>query len=275
MKNFFKNYFKSLGVRSFINWGIFFILLIALFRTCTREMEASRLIEDSKRVKPNPVTEVTIEAKEIERKVDTSGRTKVIYELSDPIIKKIEDHSKIDSISRVAEIKESKIKSLTTIHADLRAENLQLRRIVSDIANGKDTSTEVYQFKNRWITNTVYVKDSTVSSDIWLDATVNKVDYSHKKYWFFGRDSNRSKVWFENPYIKPNGLDYLEVKQNEAFWGIGIDIEGKYLHDLKEVIIGPKIDVKIGRFRINGGYYLNPGGNFGNTWWYGGGYKIY
>lgn len=268
MNNIIKKAFYALGgLKGLAILLIALLISFFLVKSCVRD-RIDDLIPKEKPI----VEKKDLEARKVDEKKDNDGRAITDYEPSNPIKNWEEIHdrdkNKIDSLLKVVDLERKKVKSITAINAQLKEEGLILKKKITE--RGVE-----HEYKDRWLTNTIYQIDSIYYSDLEIDASVNKVDYNYKKYWVFGRNTTRSKVWFNNPHIKSTGLEYVTVEQKEPFLGIGLDLEGKYLHESKEILIGPKIDLKIGRFNINGGYYLNPGGKVGNTFWYGGGYKIY
>lgn len=262
-------FLNFIGIRGILN--ILFLLMFAvlIFRTCQSEKKYKDLLNQRSSV-IIPKTEVSIEAEEISRQVDTAGKEKVVYRLAEPIIKEIENHSKIDSFAKEASIDKSKIRSLTKINGELNEKNIQLKKLISE-----DLKDTVYEYRDKWLVNTIYKRDTTWRSDIWIDASVNKVDFTQKKYWLFGKNEYRSTVWFNSPYIKPSGLQYLEIKQNKPVFDFSLEIEGRYLFDSQDVIIGPMGRISLGRVNVQGGYMYNPRGVFGTGAWAGGSYKVY
>lgn len=266
------NYFKNISIQGVINWVLFAVVVFFIVKDCKREHEDRSKLEEVKSAKTEE-TKISIAAKEIAKEANQKGDTVVIYKRAEPIIKtlelRVEDKKRVDSLLKVNNIKESKLQSLATLYSEAVATNLKLTK---EVSNNKGT---VWTYRDKYLVNTIYKKDTSFMSDVWLDVTTNHIDYSRKKNWFFGQDENLTKVFFNSPYLRSTGLDYLEIKQKERPVDLQIKIDGKYMHQQKEMLIGPKIQLRLGRFGINGGYYLNPGGRFGNTVWYGGEYKIY
>lgn len=262
-------FLNFIGIRGILNILFLLTFSVLIYRTCQSEKKYRELLNQNKSL-IIPKTEVSIEAEEISRQVDTAGKEKVVYRIAEPIIKEIENHTKIDSFAKEANIDKYKIHSLTKINGELTAKNIELRRIISEAT--KDT---VYEYKDKWLVNTIYKKDTTWRSDIWIDASVNKVDFSHKKYWIFGKNEYRSTVWFNSPYIKPSGMQFLEVKYKKPIFDFSLEVEGRYLFDSQDVIVGPMGRISIGRVNVQGGYMYNPRGRLGTGAWAGGSYKVY
>lgn len=250
-------------------------MAIALVKERYKNHELEDKLNSINSVKPLPKTEAIKEAEEIARELDTAGREKVVYRLSKPIIEKIEDNAKLDSIAKIANTQASKISAVTQINGQLSKENTDLKRVIAMLENGdKDT---VFRYSDQWFSAEGFRKNDTIFSlrNITADISVNKIDHSRKKNWLIGRNENVSTVYFNSPYARVNGLSTMTIKQKEPLVDFKVKAEGKYLHGPKELLIGPKLQLKIGRFGLSGGYYLNPGGKLGNTVWYGGEYSIY
>lgn len=272
--NTIRGFIFPITVRSLINTVIIVVLAVAVVKQCNKACLYENTISELKAAQDKNKLETTPaikQAEEIKREVDTAGRERVVYRMSDPIIKKIEDRSKIDSISRELNIEKNKVKSIDNIRASLKAENLELKHIISE--GLKDTSK--WEYRDKWLVNTIYKIDTSYRANVWVDASVNKVEYDYKKYWLLGSNESRAKIWFNSPYIKPESFEYYRIKQKEPFLDLNLLIEGKYIHSQKELLIGPKIKLELGRLGISGGYYLNPGGSLGNGVWYGADWKVY
>lgn len=273
MKSNIINYLKNLGVRGVVNWVLFILLIVVAIMRCIDKQKYEDKLDRMAAAQPLPETELIKEAERISERVDKEGREVVIWKESEPIIKKIEDSAKVDSLALLADVRASKITSYEKITASLSAENVALKETIRELANGtKDT---VWEYKDKWITNTVFLRDTGVFSNIWVDASVSKVEHDRKKYWLFGRNESLSTIWYDSPYIRQSGFESLQIKQKDPLFDFNIKVEGRYLHTPQEVLIGPKIHFSIGRFGISGGYMLNPSGSIGNTAWYGADYKVY
>lgn len=269
------NYFKNITLRGIFNWVLIGVIVFFVIKDCKRKQDQEKkLTSVEERLSNGKTTKTSIEAAKIAKEANQKGDTVTIYERAEPIIKtlelRFEDKQKVDSLLKINNIKEKNLQSITTLYAEASAKNLKLSKIIQE--GSTDT---VWTYRDKYITNTISRKDTMFVSDIWLDATVSKIDYNKKKYWFFGENENLSKVWFNSPYIKPAGMDYLEVKQKEKLVDVNLSVGTQYMHSQKELFTGPKINLKIGRFYLNGGYYLNPGGKIGNTFIYGVDYKVY
>lgn len=270
-----KTFLGSITVRGIIDILIIIIVGVAIFRTCVAEKRYNDLKESTENVKPSPETPVIKEAEEIARQVNKDGQEEVIYRMSEPLIKLIEDNAKVDSITKVANIEKNKVSSITTINGSLSKENLDLKRIISQLENGsKDT---VFRYSDKWLSIDAFRSNDSVFriNRVWADMSINKIDYSRKKYWLVGKNENLAKIWYNSPYARVEGLETVTVRQKEPLFDVNLNAEGKYLHNQKEVLIGPSLNIKIGRFGLDGGYYINPGGNIGNGFWYGGKYRLY
>lgn len=266
-------YIKNMSWRAVFNWIVAVVCAVSIYRTCTAKRKYAELLKNPP--KPPAATPAIQEAEEIARGADSLGVEKVVYRLSEPIVKKITDNSRVDSFARVAGIKDEQISGLTRIKARYEKENTDLKRIIEELENGKkDTS---WRYVDPWLTIDAYRPSDTVFriKRMIADASVNRVDHDRKKYWLFGRTENLSTVWFDSPYIRVGGMETLRIKQKEPVFDVNLSVEGRYMQGIKEPFVGPKASIRIGRFNLQGGYLLNPGGRTGNTVWYGGEYTIY
>lgn len=265
---------KFISSLSFLNWLFIGCIIFLMVKDCVR------VYKDKQKAKVqvtsvSPVSEVIKEAEKIKEEVDTAGRLKVIYRLSNPIIEKIVDNKKLDSIAVIAGARAERISSITQINGQLNKENTDLKRKVASLASGgKDTS---WVYTDKWLTLDGFKPNDTVFriKHLVADASISDIRYDYKKSWLFGRNESRATVYFESPYIKVKGMNTATFRQPEPKFKVDVNIEGKYLHNQKEVLIGPKIRVGVGRLGLSGGYYLNPAGTIGNGLWYGADWKIY
>lgn len=273
MMSFIISYFRGLGIRGIINWILLILLIVVAVKRCSENADYRRTIKKLSEVKPNPETEIVKEAERISDRVDEEGREIVIWKESEPIIKKIEDSVKADSLAKIADVRLDRIKSIESVNASLNAENKKLKEVIRENETGsKDT---VYEYKDKWLVNTVYKRDTGLFSDVWVDASVNKIEHDKRKFWFFGKNESLTTIWYSSPYIRQSGYETLKIKQKEDVFDFGIELEGRYMFDSDNLLIGPKGNIRIGRFNINGGYMLNPRGSIGSGPWIGGGYKVY
>lgn len=268
------NYLKTVSILGVLRTVLFIAMAFYIVSTCQRDRRLSNIAKTNN-TSVAPKTEVVQEAEEIAREVDTVGRERVVYRLSKPIIEKIEDKTKTDSLLKELDIEKSKVKAISQVTGNLQKENTELKRTVAVLADGrKDTS---YSYTDKWLQlSGVRRADSTIIiSKIFANADIDRVDHTRKKNWFWGRNEDVATISYASPYISVNGLKTYTLKQKEPLLDFKIKAEGKYLHGPKELLIGPKLQLRLGRFTIGSGYYINPGGNLGNTIWYGGEYSIY
>lgn len=273
--NVIKAYFRNLGFRGVLSWIVFIILVVSVVRSCYVKREYQDKIDSLSNVEPLPKTLVVKEAEEISKKVDSLGRETVIYRQAEPIIQKITDNANLDSIAQVAGARAEKITAITQIAGTLEKENTDLKRIIANLNDGKQET--VFRYSDAWLSmEGVNRGDTTFRiKNLMANVNVTKVDWSQKKLWGFGRNENRASITFDSPYVRVNGLQTMQLKQKEPLIDFNVEVEGKYLHTPQQILIGPKVGLDVGRFRLGAGYYLNPGGNIGNTFIYTGGYKIY
>lgn len=273
--NIIKAYFRSLGFRGILNWIFFAVLMVGIVRSCHVKREYQNKIDSLTSVKAIPETQILKEAKEISKKSDSLGRETVIYKQAEPIIQKIIDNVKLDSIALVAGARADKITAITQIAGTLEKENTDLKRIIAKLNNGKQET--VFRYSDAWLSvEGVNRGDTTFRiRNFMANVNVTKVDWSQKKLWVFGRNENRASITFDSPYVRVNGLQTMQLKQKEPLIDFNVEFEGKYLHTPQQILIGPKVGLDVGRFKIGAGYLLNPGGNIGNTLWYGASWKVY
>lgn len=272
-----KAYVRGLGWRGWLHWFIIVVLIIALVKSCIQQKHDADTIADLKNVeaKAAPITGTMQEAEKIAEVVNKEGQAVATFKQAEPIIRLIEDKSKADSLAKVADVEKSKVTAITVINGTLTKENTDLKRYIAILENGaRDTA---FRYKDRWLTMEGFRKnDSTFTINRFLaDASVNRVEHTRKKYWLVGKNENLSTIFYNSPYIRVDGLETLTIKQRDPFFTLDVNLEGKYLHTQKEILMGPKARVGLGRVGISGGYYLNPAGKIGNGVWYGLDWKLY
>lgn len=263
---------KKITWRRVLNWALLVCMATILVWSYLREKDFELKLKEASSIKPVPKTEVSQKAEEISREIDAEGRVKVIYRLKEALVQR--DHKLIDSFANVAKVDKNRIKNLETILGSLFVENKELKKTISLAADGlPDTS---WKYEDPWLAIDVGKRDSGLTlKSVWADASVNKVTFDKKKFWFFGKNEERATVWFNSPYARVNGLTTLSLKNPEPFFDIDINVGGKYLHNQKQLLLGPSIRLGVGRLGLKGGYYVNPAGNIGNGAWYGADWKIY
>lgn len=274
--NSIKNYFSKLGFSGICWWVVFVIMGFALIRACHKEQVYKSTIKSLSTVKPEPKSDIIKQAEEISRKTNEDGKESVIYELAEPIIKEIVDNTKLDSLAKDNNIKAKEITAYTSIAGTLKKENTDLLRRISELSSGKKDTSFVYE--DRWFSAEGFRSNDSVFTlrNIVANVGVEKIDHIRKKYWLFGRNEDLSTVYYSSPYIRVDGLSTLRIKKKDPLLNFSVDVDAKYLHAPQEVLIGPSVGLDIGRFGVQGGYYLNPGkGDVGNTLWYGLRYKVF
>ena len=268
-------YFKSLSWRGWVHIGIIAILSIALIKSCAKNRSDEERIKELSSIKPKPETATTQEAEKIAEKVTKEGKTVTTFKEAERIIKIIENNTKADSIARLADIDRKKVTALTVINGTLSKENTDLKRELVQLSGGR-TDT-VFTYSDPWFSAEGFRKNDTVFTlrNIKTDVSINKIDHTRKKYWLIGRNEELTTLYYNSPYAKVDGLSTYKLKQKDPFLNIDLKVEGKYFPSQRNILLGPKIRIGLGRLGINGGYYLNPQGSFGNGVWYGADWKIY
>lgn len=208
-------------------------------------------------VKPiPPASEVIKEAEEIDRAVSDSGRERVVFKMAEPIIQKIEDKTKEDSLLKVLNIERGKVKQISQIAGSLEAENLVLKRDIKTIIDGsKDTS---YSYADNWISLTgLRRKDSvTTIEKIWANTNVDQVVHERKKSWFFGATEDVATISYESPYITVNGLKTYTLKKKEPFFDVTLTPKAEFYFNKNHnslYILPVNSTLRFGRTMIEGG----------------------
>lgn len=263
---------KALPWKGGFNLIVAIVCAVAILRTCAAERRYAKLLKERP---PVEVTPVMVEAEELSRTADSLGREKVVYLLSDPIIKYIEN-SKADSFAKEAEVDKNRITAMSKLNARLARENLDMRREIGNLLDSLSPDT-IWRYRDRWLSfNASIPNDSVIRvTDLTMDVSVNRVDHNRKKRWLFGTTENLSTVWFDNPHIEIEGLETLRIQRGEPKTEFNLSVDSRVLVRPSEFQIGPKASLRLGRFRVNGGYHVNTRGSDKNTLWYGGEYILY
>ena len=204
-------------------------------------------------IKELPKTNVTIQAEEVARQVDTQGSEHVIYKESEPIIKlielKVEDKARVDSLLILANIKEKQLKSLQTTYANVTQENIELKRMVK----GTDT---VYQYKDKYL----YLSFNRKSDDLALGSFSYDLDLntaSHwKRDWLLAPKKGYIDIWSSDPRVTIKGMDRISIMQKTPPVSIGIGALSTYSNDA--IGYGGGLRVGVNRLSVTGGYLYYP-----------------
>lgn len=275
MKNFIGTYIHPKGWRGWLHVVIVVVLVIALIRSCTKEYRYEKKLEELTNVKPVDKTGTTQEAEVLAEKVNKEGQTLTTFKEAEPIIKLIEDNTKADSIAKIAEVDRRRVAALTIVNGELSKENTDLKREIRTLIDGRPDT--VFTYKDPWFSAEGFYKNDTVFSlrNISADISVNKIDFKKRKYWLLGRNENLTTIYYNSPYAKVNGLETLKIKQKEPLLNIDLSVEGRFLHNSSDLLLGPKVRLGIGRFGVTGGYMVSPTGALKASPWYGVEYKVY
>lgn len=264
--------------RGYVNVFVFVVLVVALAKTCYKEHKLNVLIKESSSLKPAPNTPATDKAEEISRLINSLGKEETTYRVAEPIIKNMVSYAKVDSFAKLLDIERKNIKGYTEINGSLSKENLTLKRSLGTLSDelGALVSDTSWTYTDPWLAIQARKQDSNfVINKIWADASVSKVDHSHKKFWVFGRNETRATVYFNSPYVKVNGLNTLRIKEPSPFVDLEVKVGAHYLQDKQQLLMGPSVRLGLGRVGVTGGYYINPAGKIGNSFWYGVDWKLY
>lgn len=254
MKTAIKKYAPSIAIIAlicFTGW---------LCKYCYDLKEQVRSYSESKK---EVTKQIQTEAKQIAKTVDEKGLTTALFDITKNIIPPTERDfavndpgakGLIDTSAKILDVQAKQIKDITVINATLKAENLQLRKML-------DASQRPY-----WkITQNGF--DLTVRPP--MDSLSNPTADIHgkfsftaikafKKKWFLGAEKTLLAITSNSPYIDIEKVDYIgferEAKQS------GLRLQGQFNLDpaTLDYGIGPGIRVDLGRLSLHGGYLRYP-----------------
>lgn len=204
-------------------------------------------------VKELPRTTVSIEAEEVARQVDSQGAEHVIYREAEPIIKlielKVEDKAKVDSLLKLANVKDKQLKELKTTVATISEQNIELRKTVKGI----DT---IYEYHDKYLDLSFNRKsDDIVLGSFGYNLVLNDLHY-WKRDWFLGKKKGYIEIWSPDSRVRINGMDRVAIKQKTPTFKAGVGALSTYSNDSWGYGGGLRVDAN--RLSITGGYMYYP-----------------
>lgn len=200
---------------------------------------------------------VELEAKELSRKVDTSGMEHVVYKEAEPILRtielKVEDKEKVDSLLSVVGIKEKQLKSVTNAYATVSAENLELKRTKNDTS---------FVYQDKFLNLSISPKNDTISiASFGYNFDFNSVSYDPRKWYqkiFNWKDVTYTNIWSTDPRATVRGYEKLTIQDKEPDIGYTIKASAMYLPEWGTSSFGPKLNIRYKRINATGSYMYFP-----------------
>lgn len=207
----------------------------------------------SERIREKPKTEITIEAEEVARQVDSQGAEHVIYKEAEPIIKlielQVEDKAKVDSLLKLANIKDKQLRELQTTVATISEQNIELRKTVKGI----DT---IYEYHDKYLDLSFNRKsDDLVLGSFGYNLILNDLQY-WKRDWFLGKKKGYIEVWSPDSRVRINGMGRVAIKQKTPTFNVGAGALSTYANDAWGY--GGGLRIGVSRLSVTGGYLYYP-----------------
>jgi hypothetical protein len=240
----------------------FYIIIIALLALGC--FLGAKLYHTDKKVKlyetekAKQKTEILIGAKEIQRKVDSSGLETVMFDITKnalaPITPSTNTRGIIDTTAMALDIRTKQLKQVLVVKSSLEAENVKLKKQL-------DAAKRPYYTYSGDGLDLTFTPPNDIDTFARADFKANiniKATQYWKRSWFLGAKKSILAVSSDNPRFKINSADYVEFEQKQPTFGLRIQANTSYSFDSGELGFGPAVRFDAGRFSFQGRYSKFP-----------------
>lgn len=220
-------------------------------------------VETYRKTKQEVATQVQTEAEQISKTVDEKGITSAIFDITKNIIP-VADHANaqkdpgakglIDTSARMLDIQQKKIQDITVINASLKAENLQLKRMLD--ANQRPywkITQNGFDLTVRPPLDSLSNPTADITGRFSLTAAKG-----FKKKWFLGSEKTLLAIKSNSPYIDIENVDYIGFEREARQSGLRLQGQFNIDPETLDYGIGPGLRIDLGRLSLQGGYMRYP-----------------
>lgn len=204
--------------------------------------------------KRNEDSQVQTEAKEIARKVDSSGIETVIFDINSNKASPAElafsrqTSGIIDTTALALDLRTKQLKQIMLLKSTLEAENLQLKKKLDS------SNMPYYTYYDNGL-RLKFTPPSTTDTAGYADFTANvqiKATQFWRRSWFLGPKKDYIAISSNSPLFKINNLDYLEVEQKHDVVQFKIQASSSYNLQSGKFTYGPSARLDLGRLSFTG-----------------------
>jgi hypothetical protein len=226
--------------------GCIFLLLELIKKSSKLEaIEGSRTNEDN---------QVKTQAKEIVRKMDSSGIETVTFDINSnkasPTENILSRKTKgiLDTTALALDLRTKQLKQIMLLKSIIEAENIQLRRQL-------DSSNLPYYTYNGDGLRLKFIPSNANDTAGHAEFTANvqiKATQFWRRSWLLGFKKDYIAISSDNPMFKINNLEYLEIEQKQNT--VGFKIQASSSYNLRSGIFtyGPSARLDVGRLSLTG-----------------------
>ncbi len=199
---------------------------------------------------------VNMIAKEISRKRDAKGLETVIFDVTrnkaspDNAGLTAAARKVMDTATKALKIQNKQLRQIMILKANLEAENLQLRKQIDTL------NRPVYSYKGHDLDMTLKMPDSSGTIEITklsANLKLNTVQF-WRRSWLLGPKKQFLSIKSDNPLLKLNAVDYLEVENKAPLFQFRLQLSGSYDQRSGDLSYGPAAVLELGRFNFRGHY---------------------
>lgn len=250
-------------MNKYATYSIIFVLICVTGWMSKYCYDLNQQVKEYRQSEKELAKQIQTEAKQISKTVNDKGITTALFDITKNIIPP--EHRKaalqdpgskglIDTSAQMLDVQAKQIKDITVINASLKAENLQLKKML-------DVNQRPYwKITQNGFDLTVRPPSDSLgvpTADIYgkFGLTVSK---GFKRNWALGAEKTLLSVTSNSPYVDIDKVDYIgferEARQS------GLRLQGQFNIDptTLEFGIGPGLRIDIGRLSLQGGYLRYP-----------------
>lgn len=206
--------------------------------------------------KRNEDSQVQTEAKEIARKVDSSGIETVVFDINSnkasPAERTFSRRASgiIHTTALALDLRTKQLKQIMLLKSTLEAENIQLKKKLDS------SNMPYYTYYGNGL-RLKFIPPSSTDTAGYADFTANvqiKATQFWRRSWLLGPKKDYLAISSDNPLFKINNLDYLEIEQKHDVVRFRIQASSSYNLQSGRFTYGPSARLDLGKFSLTGIY---------------------
>ncbi|WP_437918598.1 hypothetical protein [Sphingobacterium sp. LRF_L2] len=208
--------------------------------------------EDRPEVIPKESREyVDLKVKEVSKSIDEKGFDHAVMEALQNEVRSLRQlnsnsRNEVDSVKKLLKLKDKQLISYTSINTTIR-DTVLIPILVGDTS---------YRYTDKYASiEHVLSKDSSKPGyfNFSYNADVNYAEYWKKKN-FLSKKKHYIDFWISDPRATINGIKRVKIEANSPSFKVDVNALGLYFKGLN---VGLDGQIKLGRFRVGGGYIYN------------------